>query len=115
MGRTLKITLAYDGTRYVGWQRQPNGCPSRRCSKAALAPLEVGTVRVAAPAGPTPASTRSGRSRAAGCGARSSTGSLVRALNARLPADVRVVVRRRGAAGVSRPLLGAREDLRYTS
>jgi len=23
--RTLKLTLAYDGTHYVGWQRQKNG------------------------------------------------------------------------------------------
>ncbi len=25
MNRTIKITIEYDGTEYVGWQRQPNG------------------------------------------------------------------------------------------
>ena len=24
-GRTYRLTLAYDGTRYRGWQRLPNG------------------------------------------------------------------------------------------
>ncbi|MFA4974717.1 MAG: tRNA pseudouridine(38-40) synthase TruA, partial [bacterium] len=23
--RTIKLTIAYDGTNYVGWQVQPNG------------------------------------------------------------------------------------------
>ena len=27
--RTLKLTLAYDGTDYVGWQRQPSGISIR--------------------------------------------------------------------------------------
>ena len=25
MPRTLKLTIAYDGTNYAGWQRQING------------------------------------------------------------------------------------------
>ena len=30
--RTYRLTLAYDGTRYRGWQRLPNGAPTVQAS-----------------------------------------------------------------------------------
>ena len=40
--RTLKLTLAYDGTNYVGWQRQINGLSIQQVVEEALAPLVGG-------------------------------------------------------------------------
>ena len=37
--RTLKLTLAYDGTNYVGWQRQANGLSVQQVVEEAFAPL----------------------------------------------------------------------------
>jgi len=37
--RTLKLTLSYDGTNYVGWQRQINGVSVQQMVEEAFAPL----------------------------------------------------------------------------
>lgn len=37
--RTLKLTIAYDGTGYVGWQRQDNGTSVQQVIEEALAPF----------------------------------------------------------------------------
>ena len=37
--RTLKLTLAYDGTRFVGWQRQTEGISIQGLLEEGLAPL----------------------------------------------------------------------------
>ena len=42
--RTLKITLAYDGTRFVGWQRQADGESIQGLLEDALARFEGGPV-----------------------------------------------------------------------
>jgi tRNA pseudouridine38-40 synthase len=34
--RTIKLTLEYDGTDYVGWQRQPNGLSVQQVTEEAL-------------------------------------------------------------------------------
>ncbi len=34
--RTVKLTIAYDGTDYVGWQQQPNGLSVQQCLERAL-------------------------------------------------------------------------------
>ena len=61
--RTLKITLAYDGTRFVGWQRQADGDSIQGLLEDALARLRRRRrSRCTAPAAPMPASTRSVRS-----------------------------------------------------
>ena len=36
--RTLKLTLAYDGTNYVGWQRQTNGLSIQQVVEEAFGP-----------------------------------------------------------------------------
>ena len=58
---TFKITLAYDGTDFVGWQRQASGPSIQGLIEEALAELDGREVAVAGPAGPMPASTRSDR------------------------------------------------------
>ncbi len=40
--RNLKLTLAYDGTRFVGWQRQVSGESIQGLLEAALARFEGG-------------------------------------------------------------------------
>jgi tRNA pseudouridine38-40 synthase len=44
--RTLKLTIQYDGTGYVGWQRQPNGTSIQSLIEDALAPIEGGPITV---------------------------------------------------------------------
>jgi tRNA pseudouridine38-40 synthase len=39
--RTLKLTLAYDGTNYVGWQRQVNGLSVQEVVESSFVPLMV--------------------------------------------------------------------------
>lgn len=46
--RTLRITLAYDGTNYVGWQVQPNGVSVQEVVEAALERLTGERIRVVA-------------------------------------------------------------------
>ena len=89
---TFKITLAYDGTDFVGWQRQATGTSVQGLLEDALRELDGRDVdRRTAPAEPTPASTRSARSPRVALDRAIAADVLVRALNARLPADVRVV------------------------
>jgi tRNA pseudouridine38-40 synthase len=84
--RTLKITLSYDGTRFVGWQRQAEGDSVQGVLEDALARFEGGPVTVHG-AGRTDAGVHAVGQVAS---ARHDTSTLVRALNARLPIDVRV-------------------------
>lgn len=89
--RVLKLLVAYEGTRYVGWQRQPNGVSIQGLLEAALLPLSrAGAVKVAG-AGRTDAGVHA-RGQVASCEIASEldTDSIQRALNARLPEDVRV-------------------------
>ncbi|HXF93990.1 MAG TPA: tRNA pseudouridine(38-40) synthase TruA [Nitrospiraceae bacterium] len=43
---TLKVTLEYDGTRYAGWQRQPNRPTIQEAVEAALTQIAQTTVSV---------------------------------------------------------------------
>ena len=40
--RTLKLTVEYDGTNYVGWQRQAEGISIQGLLEDALWPFEGG-------------------------------------------------------------------------
>jgi tRNA pseudouridine38-40 synthase len=89
--RTLKIVVAYDGTDYVGWQRQPNGLSIQGLLEDALAPIEGRAVNVAG-AGRTDAGVHAlGQVASVRLASPIEAPVLVRALNARLPSDVRVV------------------------
>jgi tRNA pseudouridine38-40 synthase len=91
--RTLKITLAYDGTAYVGWQRQAAGASIQGLLEGAIARIEGEAVTVAG-AGRTDAGVHA-LGQVASVVVPSAATSIAcdayaRALNASLPEDVRV-------------------------
>ena len=87
---SLKLTLAYDGTNYVGWQRQSNGVSIQQVVEEALAPLAGGMTSVVG-AGRTDAGVHAlGQVASANLESDHSAATIQRAMNARLPADVRV-------------------------
>lgn len=89
--RTIKLTLAYDGTRYVGWQRQAAGTSIQGLVEAALAEIDEGFVPVVG-AGRTDAGVHAlGQVASFRLRHKMPLGTLVRALNARLPDDVRAL------------------------
>jgi tRNA pseudouridine38-40 synthase len=89
--RNIKLTLCYDGTDFHGWQRQPDLRTVQRVVEEALEHLT----------GVRPATTASGRTDAGVhalgqavhflTASRHSTETFVRALNALMPRDVRVL------------------------
>jgi tRNA pseudouridine38-40 synthase len=89
--RTLKLTLAYDGTRLVGWQRQADGVSAQGVLEDALALLEGARVSVHG-AGRTDAGVHAiGQVASVTVGCSHDAATLQRALNAQLPEDVRVL------------------------
>jgi tRNA pseudouridine38-40 synthase len=89
--RTFRMTLAYDGTRLIGWQRQIAGDSAQGLLEAALAKLEGGPVTVYG-AGRTDAGVHAlGQVASVRLACAHDTATLVRALNAQLPADLRVL------------------------
>jgi tRNA pseudouridine38-40 synthase len=89
--RTVKLTLAYDGTRYVGWQRQAEGVSIQGLLEAALARFEGHPVTVHG-AGRTDAGVHAlGQVASAKLSSGHDTSELFRGLNASLPPDVRVI------------------------
>jgi tRNA pseudouridine38-40 synthase len=89
--RTLKLTLAYDGTAYVGWQRQGRGVSVQGLVEDALERIDGGTVTVVA-AGRTDAGVHAnGQVARAVVRSRLDVSTIHRALNATLPTDVRVL------------------------
>jgi tRNA pseudouridine38-40 synthase len=90
MVRTLKITVAYDGTRFVGWQRQAEGESIQGLLENALARLEGGPVAVHG-AGRTDAGVHAlGQVASAQVALSHPVEVVARALNACLPPEVRV-------------------------
>src|SRR6185369_4382644 len=88
---TFKITLAYDGTDFVGWQRQATGISIQGLLEDALADLDGRDVTVHG-AGRTDAGVHAlGQVASFTVRRPIEPGVLARALNARLPAAVRVV------------------------
>jgi tRNA pseudouridine38-40 synthase len=91
--RTLKLTLAYDGTNYVGWQRQANGLSIQQVVEDAFRPLTApGEPPTVAGAGRTDAGVHAlGQVASATLDIDHAASAIHRALNVRLPADVRVI------------------------
>jgi tRNA pseudouridine38-40 synthase len=88
---TFKITLAYDGTDFVGWQRQANGVSVQALIEDALHALDEGDVRVTG-AGRTDAGVHAlGQVAAFTIHRVLAADAIVRALNARLPGAIRVL------------------------
>jgi tRNA pseudouridine38-40 synthase len=104
---SFTITLAYDGTDYVGWQRQANGVSIQGLIEEALLALDGREVAVAG-AGRTDAGVHALGQVAAFTIARElEPAALVRALNAHLPRDIRVLSAA-PAAPAFHPRFGAR-------
>ena len=90
--RTLKFTLQYDGTDYVGWQRQPTGVSIQGLLEEALAPIEGSHVTVHG-AGRTDAGAHAmGQVASAAMTSDLDERTMARALNAVLPTAVRVLI-----------------------
>ena len=88
---TFRITLAYDGTGFVGWQRQATGTSIQGLLEEALQKLDGEAVAVAG-AGRTDAGVHALGQVASFVLTRAiEPAALVRALNASLPAAVRVL------------------------
>jgi tRNA pseudouridine38-40 synthase len=97
--RTLKLTLSYDGTRLVGWQRQAAGDSVQALLEDTLARFEGAPVTVHG-AGRTDAGVHAlGQVASAQVTFGHDTSTLARALNAQLPDDVRVVAVAEAPAG----------------
>ena len=89
--RTLKLTIAYDGMPFAGWQRQSEARSVQGCVEAALAELE-GRAVIAHGAGRTDAGVHALGQVASACVTFShGPDTVLRALNARLPIEVRVI------------------------
>ena len=88
---TFRITLSYDGTNYVGWQRQANGVSIQAVIEDALRALDGREVPVTG-AGRTDAGVHALGQVASFTIARDlQPDALVRALNAHLPRAIRVL------------------------
>jgi tRNA pseudouridine38-40 synthase len=89
--RTLKFTVQYDGGAYVGWQRQASGIAIQQLLEDALAPIEHAVTTVHG-AGRTDAGVHALGQTASVTAVNALEGpTLVRALNAVLPLDVRIL------------------------
>jgi tRNA pseudouridine38-40 synthase len=90
LSRVLKLVLQYDGTDYVGWQRQLSGTSIQGLIEEALQPIEGSPVTVHG-AGRTDAGVHAlGQVCSFKLSATIDPATLARALNAVLPQDVRV-------------------------
>jgi tRNA pseudouridine38-40 synthase len=111
--RTLKITLAYDGTEFVGWQRQPSGTSIQGLLEDALGALDGRAVAVTG-AGRTDAGVHALAQVASFTLERDiDAATVVRALNARLPASVRVRSARLVAADFHARFAARAKSYRY--
>jgi tRNA pseudouridine38-40 synthase len=89
--RTLKFTLQYDGSGYVGWQRQATGASIQSVLEDALAKIE-GRPVVVHGAGRTDAGVHAlGQVASAEVESSLDDGTFARAMNANLPDAIRVV------------------------
>lgn len=89
--RTLKLTIAYDGTRFVGWQRQAEGESIQGLLEDALSRFEGTRVTVHG-AGRTDAGVHAlGQTASVQLTCHHDVTTLTRGLNAQLPEDLRVL------------------------
>lgn len=90
--RSLKLTVAYDGSPFVGWQRQAEGRSIQGLLEAILSDIDGAPVEVAG-AGRTDAGVHAlGQVASAGVETSLDGSTIRRALNARLPDEVRVLL-----------------------
>lgn len=111
--RWIKLTVAYDGTAYCGWQFQP-GCPSvQGAVEDALGRITGERIRTVA-SGRTDAGVHAlGQVVSFSTGSRLSAEVFHRALNAELPHDVAVVAAEEAPAGFHATHDARRKRYRY--
>lgn len=91
MSRNLKLTISYDGTRFVGWQRQAEGLSIQGLLEDTMARFEGGPVSLQG-AGRTDAGVHAlGQVASVRVTCAHSTEALGRGLNACLPPEIRVM------------------------
>jgi tRNA pseudouridine38-40 synthase len=89
--RTLKLTIAYDGTDFAGWQRQASDRTVQATIEDALLPIEGGRA-ILIGAGRTDAGVHAaGQVASVRLTSQIPADELQRALNATLPGDVRIL------------------------
>lgn len=111
--RILKLTLAYDGTRFVGWQRQADGESIQGLLEQALARFDGAPVTVHG-AGRTDAGVHAlGQVASAEVTSRHDVASIHRGLNASLPPDVRVAAVEDAPAGFHARFSARSKTYRY--
>lgn len=90
--RTLRLTIAYDGTNYAGWQRQTNGISVQQLVEEAFAPLVGGVAPTVAGASRTDAGVHAvGQVASVNADIDLQPVAVLRAMNTRLPEDIRVM------------------------
>src|SRR3954471_22148839 len=105
-----KITVAYDGTGFVGWQRQANGVSIQGLIEEAAGALDNAAVTVVG-AGRTDAGVHAvGQVAALTLRRTLPPDGVMRALNARLPATIRIIRAEEVAPGFH-PRYGARRKM----
>ena len=91
MHRTIKLTVAYEGSEYVGWQWQPNGRSIQGQLEDSFRRIEGAPVTIIG-AGRTDAGVHAlGQVASTQITHAIEVADLVRALNAMLPSDIRVL------------------------
>lgn len=111
--RTLKITLCYDGTDFVGWQRQAAGTSIQGLLEEALSRIDGAGVTVVG-AGRTDAGVHAlGQAASANVVSDLGVATLRRALNAMLPPEVRVTNVETAAPGFNARYGARRKEYRY--
>jgi tRNA pseudouridine38-40 synthase len=111
--RILKLTLSYDGTRLVGWQRQAAGDSVQALLEDALARFEGRPVTVHG-AGRTDAGVHAlGQVASVEVTFSHDVSTLARALNAHLPEDIRVLAVDEAEAGFHARFRARSKTYRY--
>ena len=111
--RTLKLTLAYDGTRFVGWQRQAAGDSIQGLLEEALARFEGAPVTVHG-AGRTDAGVHAlGQVASVRVTCAHDVRTLARALNVHLPPEIRVLAVEEAGAGFHARFSARSKTYRY--
>lgn len=113
--RCYAITVAYDGTRYVGWQTQPNGLAIQQVLSESIAEVVGHRVNLHG-SGRTDAGVHAeGQVAAFSTDAwKHSAEQLVRAINQRLPQDISVLESRRVQVGFDPIRNAIAKTYRYT-
>jgi len=111
--RTIKLTLAYDGTAYAGWQVQSQGKTLQDVLESTLARITGEVVRVTA-SGRTDAGVHAlGQVVGFRTDSRLPVEVLLRALNAELPRDIAVLEAAEAPEGFHATLHAKRKRYRY--